>query len=500
MKKDMIKKIIIGFGVLLLFVLCLLKQFAFLFRQSKIARDIEVSRIMQDLISLTQDKYDITVYPEDYDRLMKMQKLSPNSLCFQNRRKKAFSAKLTANQILNILKKCDTIKLKILKISDCMHGSDELWEKVSEFSNLEMLSLFSCNYPGKLFSKLKNLKVLMLESPVNAGTTTLPSEVFDLPELVYLGIIGSPIKTLPKEIARLHILGVLEIKYSDLESLPQEIELMKNLRYLNVYSCELADVPVDFSKLPNLKALTLRKNKLTQLPKGTDNIELIDLSENLWDTVPAELLQKKDRTELSLARSNLTSIPKEVFEMKQLRKLDLSWNKDLKTLPPEIGNLKNLEYLDCSGCSLRNLPKELGKLKKLRYLRLWNNWIGELPAEIGNLENLENLMLENCALKTLPKEIGKLKKLKDLNLRSNYGIRLPDEIGDLKNLESLSVSSCNLMKLPNWIGRLKNLRSLLIGGNDRLTELPPEIYKLDKLTYVSNYGPKNKIEFKKAKK
>ena len=444
-------------------------------------------------------EYDISVTPKNYAEVMKMQELTPHSLSLGEYLNNGFPVKLTSTQMLNILKKCDISKLEKLKISECMQGSDELWEKVSEFTNLKMLNLFHCNYPGKIFSKLKNLKILELESFVNERTVTIPGEIFEISDLKILKICGSSAESLPKEIAQLRNLKSLEISYCDLKSLPKEIEELKNLKYFQARACELADVPIDFSQLPRLKLLSFRNNKLTQLPKGTDHIEHIDLSENLWSAAPAQLLQKKDRTELSLAKSNLTSIPKEVFEMKQLRVLDLSWNKQLTSLPPEIGNLENLEYLDCSGCSLRNLPKELGKLKKLKSLSFWNNWIGELPAEIGNLENLENLTLENCTLKTLPKEISKLKKLKKLNLSFNHGIRLPDEIGELENLETLCLSNCNLTKLPNWIGRLKNLKNLLIFDNENLTELPPEIEDLDKLTFVTNYGPKNKIGFRRKK-
>ena len=55
-------------------------------------------------------------------------------------------------------------------------------------------------------------------------------------------------------------------------------------------------------------------------------------------------------------------------------------------MPPELGRLVNLEYLD--GNLTGEIPPELGRLVNLEYLDLRGNLTGEIPPELGNLVNL----------------------------------------------------------------------------------------------------------------
>ena len=82
-------------------------------------------------------------------------------------------------------------------------------------------------------------------------------------------------------------------------------------------------------------------------------------------------------------------------------KLNLSGNQ-LKILPAEIVDLKNLTWLFLSKNQLKTLPAEIGKLKNLTLLNLSDNQLTSLPAEIVELTNLTSLDLSGNQLKTLP--------------------------------------------------------------------------------------------------
>ena len=69
------------------------------------------------------------------------------------------------------------------------------------------------------------------------------------------------------------------------------------------------------------------------------------------------------------------------------------FDKNLTTLPPEIGNLKNLEYLSLGSNELTTIPKEIGNLTNLEVLWLTGNQLTTIPPEIGNLKNLIRLDL-----------------------------------------------------------------------------------------------------------
>ena len=73
-------------------------------------------------------------------------------------------------------------------------------------------------------------------------------------------------------------------------------------------------------------------------------------------------------------------------------------------IPPELGNLANLEELGISGNALS----------------------GPIPPELGNLANLELLWLDSNALTgPIPPELARLERLEDLGLRGNRGLCLP---------------------------------------------------------------------------
>ena len=98
-------------------------------------------------------------------------------------------------------------------------------------------------------------------------------------------------------------------------------------------------------------------------------------------------------------------------------------------IPPEIGDLSNLTYLDLEYNQLTTLPPEIRNLSYLNELDLKDNQLTSLPREIGNLTDLEALDLEGNQLTGLPPEIGNLSNLSELDLKTNQLTYLPRQIG-----------------------------------------------------------------------
>ena len=101
-------------------------------------------------------------------------------------------------------------------------------------------------------------------------------------------------------------------------------------------------------------------------------------------------LNKKKLTEIQL-----TEIPPEIFQLTNLRQLDLGYNK-ISVIPDAIGNLTNLEYLN-----------------------LGYNRISVIPDAIGYLTNLKTLILEWCEISVIPDSISNLTNLEYLDLVKN---------------------------------------------------------------------------------
>ena len=197
---------------------------------------------------------------------------------------------------------------------------------------------------------------------------------------------------------------------------------------------------------------------------------------NQLRTLPSEIGKLKNLQVLYLRFNKLTTLPPEIGELENLRTLYLRNNK-LVTLPPEIGELSNLRTLHLRNNKLVTLPPGIGNLKKLPGLYLSDNKLTTLPAEIGKLNNLQVLYLKQNDIKTLPPEIGDLENLEILDLGDNKLMTLPPRIGDLKNLQTLNLKNNYLTNIPLEIGNLKNLQKLDLTDN-KLTKLPSEISEI----------------------
>lgn len=61
-------------------------------------------------------------------------------------------------------------------------------------------------------------------------------------------------------------------------------------------------------------------------------------------------------------------------------------DNDFEYLSPEIGNLKNLQFLVLRDNDLITIPKEIGSLPSLRELHIQGNRLTVLPPELGQLD------------------------------------------------------------------------------------------------------------------
>jgi small GTP-binding protein len=91
---------------------------------------------------------------------------------------------------------------------------------------------------------------------------------------------------------------------------------------------------------------------------------------------------RNEQDVLDISGNQVTSLPAEIVELKNLTALNLSGNQ-LASLPAEIVELKNLTFLDISGNQLASLPAEIVELKNLTKLDLSENPLESPPPEIA---------------------------------------------------------------------------------------------------------------------
>lgn len=128
---------------------------------------------------------------------------------------------------------------------------------------------------------------------------------------------------------------------------------------------------------------------------------------------------KKDSSKvvkLTLKRKKIKTIPSEIWNMTNLQFLDLSKNK-IDSIPPQIKNLKNLQVLILSRNKINTLPEEFYQLTNLKIIKIGSNNISYLSNQVRNFKKLEELDLWNTNISELPFELSKISTLKLLDLR-----------------------------------------------------------------------------------
>ncbi len=229
------------------------------------------------------------------------------------------------------------------------------------------------------------------------------------------------------------------------------------------------------------------------IDENGDVVEL-RLSENqLRGTIPPELGNLTKLTWLDLGRNALSgSIPPELGNLNNLQTLDLAYGENALSgvIPPELGNLSNLTWLRLAGNMLSGvIPPELEKLGNLQRLDLDRNELsGSVPSWLGNLTNLHALDLSDNELSgVIPPELGNLTNLRGWLLLGGNQLSggIPPELGNLADLEWLILESNQLSgPIPPELGNLAGLEWLILASNQLSGPIPPELGNLAGLEWL----------------
>nr|4Q3G_A Chain A, OsSERK2 [Oryza sativa]4Q3G_B Chain B, OsSERK2 [Oryza sativa] len=127
------------------------------------------------------------------------------------------------------------------------------------------------------------------------------------------------------------------------------------------------------------------------------------------------------RVDLGNAQLSGALVP-QLGQLKNLQYLELYSNNISGTIPNELGNLTNLVSLDLYLNNFTGfIPETLGQLYKLRFLRLNNNSLsGSIPKSLTNITTLQELALDTNQLKSVPDGIfDRLTSLQKIWLHTN---------------------------------------------------------------------------------
>ena len=120
-----------------------------------------------------------------------------------------------------------------------------------------------------------------------------------------------------------------------------------------------------------------------------------------------------------------------------------------------------------------------------------NQLSGPIPPQLGNLDNLQGLYLTNNQLSgPIPPQLGDLDNLLELFLnRNQLTSPIPPELSNLSSLNYLYLGGNKLSgHIPTELSNLSNLKNLFLGGNVLSGPIPLELQMtpLEVLVFVDN--------------
>ncbi|ORX53399.1 L domain-like protein [Piromyces finnis] len=335
------------------------------------------------------------------------------------------------------------------------------------------------------------------------GLTILPVYLFqNAPEIISLDLSRNlNIQELHSDLTpSLTSLKSLSLSHNRIHNFPRNIHCITTLTHINL----------SFNRIRTLEHTGIEHLK---------NLLVLELQCNLIEDIPEALAKGCQRLQyISLSNNRIKSIPVSFFHnlRRVLRHLDISFNRLVGNLPPEISELEVLEILRLNGNHMDgDIPKRLSECLQLRELDLRGNRFGsimtydqdgtEILTETENYAQTMEVLSECKKLEILLLDgnpirwIGKMSAVEDAQYEMSANID-PSKFIDFPvlkkfsmsyrlstgnqkpmvfritnitgTLTELNLSFCGLEILPNnFFTKLTGIERLILDGN-RLRELP----------------------------
>ncbi|KAI8521445.1 hypothetical protein Bbelb_011990 [Branchiostoma belcheri] len=314
------------------------------------------------------------------------------------------------------------------------------------------------------------------------------------PKVIRADLRSRGFKAVPEEVVQLRDVEVLDLSNNDLALLPQQLRFLTRLKELRLASNKLHVLPSVVLTFERLVGLHLYQNELSSLPERfglLTTIRVLDLRGNRFATFPSAILSLTQLKELNISQNKIAVVPDNIEKLWQLTDLLMDHNQ-LSFLPETLGNLSQLRELRVQGNPLACVPECIKKLKRLQTLFLGNflglgqedgYTISELPEDVAKLNLLTVMTVRGGLLTSLPDTFGTL-RLKELDFSFNLFAVVPKQVIEVSTLEKLNLCYNRLTSLPDDVYKMQKLKTMILYGNE-IKELPPPVLRLSRLVMLN---------------
>jgi len=361
----------------------------------------------------------------------------------------------------------------------------------SELNNLTELYSIQIHYNYSLSGALPYLgglkKLTSLDISYNGFAGAIPSWIGDVTGLEYLSLSNPMTGPIPSEISSLTNLTDLYLYNMNLSmagAIPATFNNLDALQVLTLSNCSLqpASMPYGLSGLQSLQNLDLSYNPGLELPNGNFPDSVIN-----WPSLP-------NLATIYLRGINLKKLPGQFDELRNLNYLDIS-NNDfsdssiIRQIVDTLQQIHTLQTLFLSSCQIKNLPNNFDELASLKTLYITNDPDLEPSGceVIGNLPVLQSLYIYNDGLTDLPKSLSQLTTLQTLYAVNNKLNPVPEVIKNIPDLQNLYLDGNGITSLPDWFGggKMRSISQLALDNNLLTLPLPDSLSRLTNLQYLS---------------